>query len=364
MHQKLLPILAIILIVTLLAVSHAIPAAADYPSTATESALRLQGARIYFSESSGESSRFDRSEEGLSRFAGLLQRQGAELFTLEWRNGIPANADLVIIAGPADALNAEQTARLWVYLVSNGGRVMILTDPPIDRNRAFRENEGLFELTWPDMGVRGVDDVVVTEGELRTITPEPEEPEEGEEVVQPEPFEAPILITDFVTPVSNPNHGITQGIEGEFAFFTARPLQVDASIQLFEVVPLIFTEEIFYGEGDYRRYQESGEVEYLEDEDTARGSLPLAAIATHPTGARLVLIGDREFATNAGGFQTSPPNSPSFMYTGNVEFMVNAVSWLLDSESPDLTFPTPAPTSTPLATPEGEPAVDDAAADS
>ena len=67
---------------------------------------RLDGMKVYFSEANGEASRFDRTATGLSHFAGLLGELGANLYTLEWRTGVPADANLVVIAGPANALQA------------------------------------------------------------------------------------------------------------------------------------------------------------------------------------------------------------------------------------------------------------------
>ena len=73
-------------------------------------------------------------ETGLSRLAGLLELQGAELYTLEWRTGIPFDADLIIIAGPRSVLNAEQTAWLWAYL-QDGGRLLLIADPVIGQGK-------------------------------------------------------------------------------------------------------------------------------------------------------------------------------------------------------------------------------------
>jgi len=75
------------------------------------------------------------------------------------------------------------------------------------------------------------------------------------------------------------------------------------------------------------------------------------------SGTRIVLIGDREFATNGGGFETSPPYSGAFLYPGNVRFMLNAIAWLLDAEpvAGEVSFPEPGPTATPTLTPTPTP---------
>src|SRR5215470_8874766 len=89
---------------------------------------RLDGVNIYFAESEGEASRFDRLDTGLSRFAGLMRQLGANLYTLEWHTNFPTDADLVVIAGPTNDLQPDQVARLWSY-VNNHGRLLLLANP-------------------------------------------------------------------------------------------------------------------------------------------------------------------------------------------------------------------------------------------
>ena len=137
-------------------VVHANPPLQDVP--------RLDGYKIYFTDGNGESSRFDRGEQGLSRLAGLLTQLGANLDTLEWRTDIPTDADLIVIAGPT-SLGGDQIARLWAYLNNNQGRLLLLAGSPLDRSGIIRSraNNDLFDLIWADMGVRVHDDVVVVE---------------------------------------------------------------------------------------------------------------------------------------------------------------------------------------------------------
>ncbi|HEX3051944.1 MAG TPA: hypothetical protein VHP83_14890 [Aggregatilineaceae bacterium] len=327
-----------------------------------EGRARLDAYRIYFAEGNDAAGRFDRSDTGVSRLAGLLQRLGADLQTLEWRRPFPTDADLVILVGPIRDLGSEQVVRLWMYL-NSGGRVLVFANPPFEGVRALKSNAGLFEITWNDMGIRAQDGVIAREGEMRTVTlyEDATETPEGATpapTATPQVFEAPLLITDFVTTSVNSSHPITQNLTNELAFFGARPLEIDATLQLFEVIPLVYSAPDYYGETDYDAYVSMGQVSYSEDEDLVRGQMLLAAISMNATsGARLLMVGDREFVTNGGGFQTSPPNSPSFLYPGNVEFILNAITWILDAEPQALTLPTPGPTYTPIPasteTPEG-----------
>ncbi len=317
---------------------------------------QLGGYQVYFSESLGEASRFDRSQNGLSRLAGLVDLFGADLYTLEWRTGIPADADLLVIAGPANDLTADQVAWLWAYL-QNGGRLLLLADPP--PSKALPATKGLFQLMWDDMGLRGRDDVVATEGDLRPVVPPPAKVERDQPTPTPlPPVEAPALVVDFVTTTINTFHPIAAELEGELVFFGARSLEVDAAPRESQVTPVVYTDSSFYGESDIATYQQYQYAEYNIGKDTTRGMLPLvAAMENIASGTRIVLIGDREFATNGGGFETSPPYSGAFLYPGNVRFMLNAIAWLLDAEpvAGKVSFPEPGPTATPTLTPTPTP---------
>jgi hypothetical protein len=310
---------------------------------------------IYFTEAAKEASRFDRTGAGISRFAGLLRLLGANLYTLEWRTGFPTDADLIVIAGPTDDLTPDQIARLWAYL-NNNGRLLLLADPVVAPVRALPANSGLFQLMWSDMGLRARGDIAVVEASQLPVTAEGTE--------EPSSVVVGGLIANFAAGEINPDHPITAGVQGPLAFFGARSLEFDASMQGFEVTPLVYTDSGFYGESAYADYLTDGGFEFNIGADTTRGPLALAAAFSNPnTNSRMVVIGDKDFATNGAGFLTSPPNTASFVYPDNVHFLLNGVTWLLDTESVSLTFPTPGPTATatmtpsptPTATPEGEP---------
>ncbi len=323
----------------------------------------FSGKNIYFGESHSEASPFDRSEDGLSRYAGLMRQLGAELRTLEWRRGVPSDADLVVIAGPVSDLDDDQVARLWSYL-NQGGSVLLIGDPPVDNYRAFRQESGLFDLTWTDWGVRGLNDVVVVEagiqvievdeigGQQPTPTPEATGPTIGSETAE---IEVPVLMTQFVTNVLG-DHPITQGIDDPLFFSQARSIQVDASIQDVEVTSLVSSPAQFYGETEYERYLEIARSAYNLVDDTPRGELPLVVALENPnTSTRLVLIGDREFATNGHGLVTSPEYSASFVYPGNAQLLLQATAWLLSTEVSPPSYPTAAPTATPTPAPTPTP---------
>jgi hypothetical protein len=330
---------------------------------------RLDGYHIYFSESSGEASRFNRTETGLSRLAGLLELQGAELYTLEWRTGIPTDAELIIIAGLAGNLTPEQTAWLWTYL-QDGGRLLLIADPPLNRNTGISSTSGIFQLLWSDMGLRGRDDLVVTETDetISVIPPTPRARRDEPTPVQQPPVDVPRLQVEFSTGNINTSHPIGAEFANSVMFFGARSIEVDETPRESQVTSLIFSDANYYGETNFANYLSIGYVEYNIGNDTGRGNLVLAAALEDVTqGTRVILIGDREFAVNGYGLQTSPSYSASFLYPGNVRFLLRSVAWLLNADmnnTVDLTFPTPGPTGTPTITPSPVPTATPVPADS
>jgi len=342
----LIPLCAVV--ITLLAISALGPQAVVQADAAfLQDTPRLDGMNIYFTESAKEASRFDRTGAGVSRFAGLLRMLGANLYTLEWRTGFPTDADLIVIAGPVDDLAPEQIARLWSYL-NNNGRLLLLADPVVAPVRALPANSGLFQLMWSDMGLRARGDVAVIESSQLPA------PAEGTE--EASPVSTGALVASFVAGDINADHPITAGIDGPLVLFGARSLEFDASIQSFEVTPLVYTDSGFYGESAFADYLADGGFEFNIGADTTRGPLALAAAFNNSrTNSRMVVIGDREFATNGGAFVTSPPNTASFVYPDNVRFLLNSVTWLLETDAVDLTFPTPGPTATATITPSPTP---------
>lgn len=308
-----------------------------YADAMLQDVPRLDGYKIYFTEGNGEASRFDRGDQGLSRFAGLLTQLGAELETLEWRTGIPGDADLIVIAGPT-GLGGDQVARLWAYLNNNQGRVLLLAGPPLGRNRGIAANNGLFSLMWSDMGVRVRDDVVVVEASfLENATPD-----------------TPAVVAQFATALLDPEHPITASSEA-LNFFEARSLELDISDRSVQITPLVFSANNFYGETSYADFLGGGEASYDSGDDTNRASLVLAAALEDPgIQARMVVVGDRNFAVNGMGLSSSPPSTDALLYPENARFLIQAVAWLVDADpstTETLTFGDPGPTATPTLVP-------------
>lgn len=359
MRWKTLSISAVSTLLILLIVIMSMPPVARVQAdNILQGMPRLDGFQIYFTEAAGEASRFDRTDTGLSRLAGLLELQGAELYTLEWRTGIPADADLLVIAGPSKDLTADQTAWLWAYL-QQGGRLLLVVEPTLMPGfSGLKAGSGLFSLMWSDMGLRARDDVVVIEGGTRWAVPPSPKAAADAPTNTPLPLqEQPALITDLITTNLNRQHPILGGLEGSLAFFGARSLEVDEAPRTSQVTSLVTSDSTFYGETKYNEYLSGVAPENNIGADTTRTALVLAAVVVNiETGMRIVVIGDRDFAANGNGLQSSPPYSASFLYPDNVRFLLNSVAWSLGVQGPaDISFATPGPTATPTITPSPTP---------
>jgi hypothetical protein len=208
---------------------------------------------------------------------------------------------------------------------------------PLVSNGSFRAQEGFFGLTWTDIGLRGREDLVLTQEEVS-----------GEDAIG--------LTMNFMTDSINDEHPITADFSGTLAFFGARSLEINPSFQPLQIVPLVFSDSNAYGEVDYGFFLQEGILEYNIGRDTGQDALPLIAVYEDETStARIVVIGDREFVTNGSGFQTSPSYSNALVFPDNARFLLNASAWLVDATPVDLSFPTAAPTGTATITPTPTP---------
>jgi len=105
-----------------------------------------------FLRSCREASRFDRSGTGLSRLAGLVELLGADLYTLEWRNGIrltPSGRDRRATADLPPSIS------LVVVLLQEGGCMLLLADPVVGLSKAFKAKSDI-PVMWMIWGCAGV----------------------------------------------------------------------------------------------------------------------------------------------------------------------------------------------------------------
>jgi ABC-type uncharacterized transport system involved in gliding motility auxiliary subunit len=280
--------------------------------------------KVYFVSGHGEKDTGDSDRSGYSTIAAALGRDNysVEKLVLAQQKDVPADASVVVVAGPRGDLLEPEAAMLTRYL-DKGGHVMVLVDPPDAKVESMPQLEGLLKAWSVDAGNNVVVDVSGV-GQL--------------------------LGTDASVPVaaSYPSHAITD----RFDMLTAYPLSRSVAPASGATggrfaQTIIETSPRSWAEADVKQLRASGKVEMNADKGDKAGPVSIGVAVSAPVqdtpkpaegdkpaegakpeeGAskpesRLVVIGDSDFASNAAlGIQ------------GNRDLFMNAVSWLAQQEN-------------------------------
>jgi ABC-type uncharacterized transport system involved in gliding motility auxiliary subunit len=243
--------------------------------------------------------------EGFAFAAQALENENYvwETLFLAQRGEVPDDADVVVIAGPTLPFYPGERAALQRYM-EKGGALLVMVDPRANTNIA----EDLAE--W---GVRLGDDVLVDR--LQGIFGQPYSPFAAE----------------------YPPHPITEGLRERTLFHVARSVEPAPGSEA-AFTSLVRTSEQSWAERDLDRlFSQGGGAEFGADD--LRGPVSVAVAGTlspdgaettdseaegdgeevgAAPGARLVVFGDSDFATNA-----------RIQGSGNRNLFVNSVNWLL-----------------------------------
>ena len=277
-------------------------------------AMSTMERKVYLLGGHGEKE-FDRVErDGYSAVSGAMRRDNylIELLVLAQQKDVPADATIVLIAGPTtDILPAEDEA-LRRYL-ERAGKLMILLDSPLETKAAQLPN---LEAIIKEWGIIPGNNVVVD--------------------VSGATNEASIAVAAIY-----PQHAITE----RFATLTIYPLA-----RAVEVLPdgingrvaqsLIETSRQSWAESDLASLSSDAGVTMDEAGGDEPGPISLAAAVSAPVAdpagsqsapaaadapkpeTRLVVFGDSDFATNA--YAGVP---------GNANLFTNAINWLAQQDN-------------------------------
>lgn len=247
--------------------------------------------RVLFLEGHGERSIVDQERGGLSRAKEALAKQGYDVGTLSLlqETAVPADAAVVVLAGPKRPVTKEEQDRLAQY-VAEGGRLLVLLDPDsqADLDALLRR--------WGLEAGRGV--LVdlqdrLAQGDLTAL-----------------------MVRTFT------EHEITQDFSFAVLFPVSRHLvfHEDAGKD-WEFVPLARTSARSWAETDLK-----GNVVSFSAQEDIQGPLPLAAALTPKKPAEegkrraaIVVVGNSSFASNT--YVTFP---------GNTDFLLHALGWLAE----------------------------------
>jgi ABC-type uncharacterized transport system involved in gliding motility auxiliary subunit len=284
-----------------------------------------QQKKVYFTQGHGEKSTDSSERNGYNGISSALGRDNyaVDKVVLAQSQDVPADASVVVIAGPTSDVLPPEGDMLKRYL-AKGGHLLVLLDPPEEKGGPMPVLEGLLK----EWAIEAGNDVVVDASGLGQL-----------------------LGTDASVPVAAKysQHPITNG----FGVLTAYPLarsitaRTEGANGRFPQT-IVETSERSWAETNIKELRASGKVEPNPEAGDKAGPVSIAAAvsATAPDAAtpaepekeeaseasktdeapkpetRLAVIGDSDFAANfALGIQ------------GNRDLFMNAINWLAQQEN-------------------------------
>ena len=278
--------------------------------------LNPQQRKAYFLSGHGEKDPASSDRSGFSGIGDALKRDNYQFdkLVLAQTNEIPADATMIVVAGPRTDLLEQEVPILEEYLSKKTGKLLVLLDPSED----LKQSSPMPRLTalLKEWGIDATESVVVDLS--------------GRTQVATVPVGAPPY----------PSHAITQ----EFNLLTAYPLArsispVEGGVNGRNPQKLIETGPRSWAESDIKSLS-GGQPAKMDGADKT-GPVSLGVAVSGPATnapapkeppkpgdtpkqveARLVAIGDSDFASNAAlGVQ------------GNRDLFLNAVNWLAQQEN-------------------------------
>jgi ABC-type uncharacterized transport system involved in gliding motility auxiliary subunit len=272
--------------------------------------------KVYFTQGHGEKDTSASERTGYSGISTQLTRDNykVERLPLAQQSAVPADASVVVVAGPRTDLLAGEIDALKAYL-DKGGKVMLLLDPPDKADSPPLTNLIAFAHEWAiDVGSNVVMDV---SGMGR------------------------LLGTNETVPVavSYPTHPIVQGMDLLTAFPLARSASpVTGGVSGRFAQTFVETSAKSWAETDMKAVFAGGSVALDAAKGDKQGPISIAAAVSAPIAstpdagkpaedtakpeARVVVFGDSDFASNN-----------ALGISGNGDLFMNAVSWLAQQEN-------------------------------
>jgi ABC-type uncharacterized transport system involved in gliding motility auxiliary subunit len=275
-----------------------------------------QQKKVYFTQGHGERDTAASDRLGYATIAGAIGRDNftVEKLVLAQQKTVPADATVIVIAGPhTDFLEPEMTA-LKDFL-AKGGKLLVMLDPPEANAPELTNLRALLK----DWAIEFGNDVVVDASGMGQL-----------------------FGGDASVPVaaSYPPHAITDNFRVMTAFPLSRSVKaVEGGAGGKTPQMIVETSAQSWAETDLKNLA-TGKVEFNADQGDKQGPVALGAAVSAPAAeapappsgnatpdapkpeSRIVALGDSDFAANnAVGIQ------------GNQDFFLNAVNWLAQQEN-------------------------------
>ena len=288
-------------------------------------AVTGQQRKVYFTQGHGEKDTAATDRVGYSGITQSLSSDnfGVATLLLAQQRTVPADATVVIVAGPKTDFLQPEIDGLKEYL-ARGGKVLVLFDPA-EKNGP--PEQPLLSGLLHDWGIETGNNVVLDASGIGQM-----------------------LGTDASVPVAAkyPSHPITERFQLMTAYPLARSISpVEGGVNGHTAQPLVETSPQSWAETDLASLATGGRVAFNADKGDKQGPITLGAAVSAPASApatpppapadggkpaetpadqksetRIVALGDSDFAAN------------SFLgIQGNKDFFLNSVNWLAQQES-------------------------------
>jgi ABC-type uncharacterized transport system involved in gliding motility auxiliary subunit len=272
--------------------------------------------KVYFTQGHGEKDTTNADRGGYNGITSGLTSGNfvVDKVVLAQQGGVPADADVVVIAGPKIDFLAPEVDALKAYL-AKGGKLLVMLDPVLKADQP--QPIGLQSLL-KDWGIDADNDIVLDVSGMGRL-----------------------LGTDESVPVaaSYPQHPITENFNLLTAYPLARSMTpIEGGVNGRTAQRLVETSNKSWGETNLKSLT-GGEPAKMDDDDK-KGPVSLAAAVSAPVAAappakdakpgetpkpaetRLVAFGDSDFASNA-----------ALGVSGNRDLFLNTINWLAQQEN-------------------------------
>lgn len=276
--------------------------------------------KVYFVQGHGEKSAEGSDRDSYSAVASALKSDNFEHapLVLAQQKEVPADATVLIVAGPTVDFLAPEIEMLKAYL-ARGGKLLVLLDPPEKTDAPqFANLIGLVKEWGIEPGMNVVVDV---SGVGQVLGTGPEVP---------------------IAAKYNP-HPITERFTLATAYSLARSVSsISGGANNRFAQNLAETSQNAWAETDIKELMTSGRVQQETDKGDIAGPVSLSAAVSAPVTApaetpadaskndgempkpesRMVVVGDSDFASNRW-----------LGFPGNRDFFLNTVNWLAQQEN-------------------------------
>jgi ABC-type uncharacterized transport system involved in gliding motility auxiliary subunit len=269
---------------------------------------------VYFTQGHGEKDPTGTERDGYSAVSGALQRDNykVEKLPLAQQKDVPADATVVVVAGPTSDLLPQEVDSLKRYL-AKAGKLMVLVDPSLDPKASMLPN---LEQLLKEWAIEVGNNVVV---DVSGATNEP----------------------SVAVALTYPSHPITERFGTLTLFPLARSVQpISGGANGHNAQPVVETSPRSWAETNLADVAAGKSVSLDTAKGDKEGPVTIAAAVSAPVTqtpaeqptksdssapkaeTRIVVFGDSDFASNAyAGI------------AGNPNLLANSVNWLAQQEN-------------------------------